>query len=676
MEFIRTDCYRSVFVAVDNLEYSQLFFPIKGIIAVYDRVRKGFYALPGASDRKYVQSNPNWSPDNNEILFARADRYISSRIDNSGSVLLNLEDADEFISGQKDFKFDLYRLKFNDGKGGQAIPVQGGSSNDMSNYFARYSPDGKWIVFCQAKNFMLLQPDSKLYIMPAEGGIPRLMNCNTKNMNSWHSWSPNSRWLVFSSKCRGSYTQLYLTHIDENGNDSPPVFLENLVIDNKAANIPEFFSFKDSNLKRLIDDFSQNAMYYTRLASLNIKYKEYKDALENINKAIKMDSSYFDAYEKKLTLNIILGQSGSTDDLHDKEVAEKLIERQIQQTPEDISLYIKRGKLRLLLNDYAGALKDGLYILKGNPDDFNGYELILVAYQNRGQWDRTISCFNKMIKLQPDNIQLTYNLANSYLNLMQFETALDMMNDLIEKFPNTSNYYLTRGNIYTLKGDKLKANTDYNKAVSIDPDNYKVYFERGRFFNNNSIQDQGKNDFDRAVTLIGNEIRKNPQDAQLLIKRAEIMEQTGNTQGAHQEYVNYLKLWPLNYNVLEKEASYYVSYKRWQEAIDIYTTIINNFPEETVVFYNRSLIYHESGNLPKALDDINTAIDRDPEKYIYFLHRSRIRNLTGDKAGYQSDLKTSYSLLNKQNNERKLTERELNILSTVQKQLYDIKSSQ
>ena len=40
----------------------------------------------------------------------------------------------------------------------------------MSNYFARYSPDGRWIVFCRAKSYMLLQRDSELYILPAEGG--------------------------------------------------------------------------------------------------------------------------------------------------------------------------------------------------------------------------------------------------------------------------------------------------------------------------------------------------------------------------------------------------------------------------------------------------------------------------------------------------------------------------
>ena len=46
-------------------------------------------------------------------------------------------------------------------------------------------------------------------------------------MNSWHSFSPNGRWLVFSSKSRSPYTQMFLTHLDEEGRDSPPILIEN-----------------------------------------------------------------------------------------------------------------------------------------------------------------------------------------------------------------------------------------------------------------------------------------------------------------------------------------------------------------------------------------------------------------------------------------------------------------
>jgi tetratricopeptide (TPR) repeat protein len=659
---------RSVFVAVDNLEYSQLFFPIKGIIAVYDREKKKFYELPGASDKKYVQSNPNWSPDNSEILFTRSDRYISSKIENSESVLLNIEDAKEFITKQKDFKFDIFRLPFNEGMG---LPVEGASNNGKSNFFARYSPDGKWVVFCQSENFMLLQPDSKLYIMPADGGIPRLMNCNTKNMNSWHSWSPNSKWLVFSSKNRGPYTQLYLSHIDENGNDSPPVFLENMSFEKKAANIPEFFSNRDYKLERMTDDFSRNALYYTRTASLNIKSKEFSDAAVNIDKAIKADSTYFNAYEKRFILNMILGQSKSKDDLHDKTHAKKYIDSQIQKDPEDKSLILKRGKLRLLMEDYEGALQDGLEVLKTRTDNYNAYDLITVTYQNMGQWNKTVPYLRKMLELQPENTQLIYNLANSYQNSNQLEQALDILDELIEKNPNTSNYYISRAGIFILKGDNPAAKADYDKAVSVDPDNYKGYLNRGLFLKNTAGFDRGRSDFERAILLLGDEIRKNPQDAPLLIKRAEIMEQTGNLQGAYVDYENYLKIWPLSYSVLEKEAMYFNSLKKWQQAVDVYSTIIVNYPEDAAIFYNRSITYLNYNNLPQALDDINTAIRLDSAKYIYFLHRSRIRYLSGDKTGFRSDVEASSALLNEQLRTRKPNSKEQEILTTIQRLLND-----
>ncbi len=660
---------RSVFVAVDNLEYSQLFFPIKGIIAVYDRQTKKFYELNGASDKKYVQSNPNWSPDNREILFTRANRYISSKIDNSESVLLKLEDAEEFISKKKDFKFDLYRIPFNEGRGGEAIPVQGASNNGKSNFFARYSPDGKWVVFCESENFMLLQPDSKLYIMPAGGGTPRLMNCNTKNMNSWHSWSPNSKWLVFSSKNRGPYTQLYLTHIDENGNDSPPVFLENLGFDNKASNIPEFFGHKDNYLRKITDEFSHNAMYYNRSASLNIKAKEYKNAMENIERAIKTDSTFFDAFENKLILNIILGRSGSRDDLDDKRVAKRLIEKQIKNNPDDKSLIVKRGELRLLMDDFAGAIQDGLYVIKVNADSYSGYDLLTATYQKMGQWNKTLPYFMKMSELQPDNPQVTCNIALSYQNIMRFEPALKLLNKLIDRYPNAAEYYIARASLFIFKGDNPAAKADYDKAISVDPNNYKAYQERGLFLKNTSAADRGKSDFDKAILLMGDEIRKNPQDAPLVVHRAEIMEQIGKVQEAVNEYNNYLKGWPLSYTVMSKEALYLSLSRKWQEAINAYSTIIEDFPESATMYYNRSLTLQQSGNPAKAFDDINNAIRLDPAKYTYFFHRSRIRYQMGDRIGFKSDLKTCLSLLNEQRSKRKLDKKELDMMSTIQKLL-------
>ena len=217
---------RAVFVATPDIWYSQLFFPIKGILVVYDTKTGTFKALPGADDPEYVQSNPTWSRDGKSIVFARTKAYKKDVVANATSVLLSEKDVPEFVNDKEPFKFDLYRVPFNDGRGGKAEPIEGASHNGKSNYFAKFSPDGKWIIFCKAENYMLLMPDSELYIIPAEGGEARRLRANTPRMNSWHSWSSNGRWLVFSSKANTAYTQLFLTHIDENGESTPPVVLE------------------------------------------------------------------------------------------------------------------------------------------------------------------------------------------------------------------------------------------------------------------------------------------------------------------------------------------------------------------------------------------------------------------------------------------------------------------
>jgi Tol biopolymer transport system component len=94
-----------------------------------------------------------------------------------------------------------------------------------------------------------MRPDSQLYIVPFAGGVARRMRANTRLMNSWHSFSPNGRWLVFSSKARSPYTQMYLTHIDANGNDSPAILIDNSTAANRAVNIPEFVNIDGDGIE-------------------------------------------------------------------------------------------------------------------------------------------------------------------------------------------------------------------------------------------------------------------------------------------------------------------------------------------------------------------------------------------------------------------------------------------
>ena len=122
--------------------------------------------LPGADDPDFVHTDAVWSPDGKYLVFARArarDAYPAG-----GRMAESANDPNE-----TPIQYDLYRIPFRDGRGGKAEPIAGASANGMSNSFPKVSPDGRWIVYVQARNGQLMRPDSRLFIVPAAGGVAR-----------------------------------------------------------------------------------------------------------------------------------------------------------------------------------------------------------------------------------------------------------------------------------------------------------------------------------------------------------------------------------------------------------------------------------------------------------------------------------------------------------------------
>ncbi|MBN2516836.1 MAG: PD40 domain-containing protein [Deltaproteobacteria bacterium] len=244
---------KSFFTMIPDIEFSQFFFPIRGLIACYSLEEDRFFSLPGADNPCFVQTCPVWSPDGKYVVFARAktDRRLEEIVGDKGYITINSGERISDLNKKYQIHFDLYRVPFNNGKGGIPEPLAGASNNGKSNYFPRYSPDGKWIVFTQSPTGLAIQPQSKLVIIPSSGGAARIMTCNLDIMNSWHSWSPDSRWIVFASKANSAYTELFITHVDESGNDSPPVLLSRFNSPVRASMVPEIVNVRPDTMKSI-----------------------------------------------------------------------------------------------------------------------------------------------------------------------------------------------------------------------------------------------------------------------------------------------------------------------------------------------------------------------------------------------------------------------------------------
>jgi len=410
--------------------FGQVFFPTRGVLAWYSRESRTLKPLPGADDPDYVHTSAFWSPDGKYLIFSRA------------------KARDPFAPGQPPAKYandpnetqmpyDLYRIPFNDGKGGKAERVIGASENGMSNNFPKVSPDGKWIVFVRNKNGLLMRPDSQLYIVPFEGGVERRLNCNLKVMNSWHSFSPNGRWLVFSSKWPSYYTHMYLTHIDENGNDSPAILIENATAANRAVNIPEFVNIPPGGLERIDAPATDFYKLFDFAVAFSEK-KQYEAAVPAWKKALELDSDDPRAHDN---LGVALAETGKLD--------------------EAIAEYRKSLEL--------------------NSGSSHTHNNLGSALAEKGMLDEAFQHFQKAVELNPDNASAQINLGNAMaLKKEQREEALWHLRKGVELDPDSASGQNDLGIALAHAGSLDEAINHIQKAVALAPDAADYRYNFGR----------------------------------------------------------------------------------------------------------------------------------------------------------------------------------------------------
>ncbi len=447
---------RSVFVAIPDLMISQLFFPIKGILVVYDRDTKTYAALPGADDPQYVQTNAAWSPDGKEIVFARTKAHRSERLEQRNAALVDEKDVPEFTVEKQPFRYDLYRIPFNDGKGGTPQPIAGASSNGMSNYFPKYSPDGKWIVFTKSKSYMLLQLDSELWIVPTAGGEARRLRHNTPRMNSWHSWSSNSRWLVFSSKVNGPYTQLFLTHIDDDGNDSPPVLLERFTSPDRAANIPEFVNLPGDAIADIREQFL-DAYSFLRAGMANAHTGDHTGAERAFRRGLEIAPEHV---ELRNSLGWSLFQDGRTAEA----VAE--YKRALAAKPSHAKAHNNLALALVELGELEEAAGHFQASLAIEPKAEIYSDLGFIKGQ-LGNSQEALADYQKALDLDPTCASAHFNLAVSFVRAGAFADAETHYRRALPGRP-TAETHNGLGYVLAQQGREDEAVAEFREAIAVD----------------------------------------------------------------------------------------------------------------------------------------------------------------------------------------------------------------
>jgi hypothetical protein len=127
-------------------------------------------------------------------------------------------------------RYDLMRVSFDlqTGQWGQPELMVSAAETGLSVCQPTISPDGRFLLvtLCKYGNFPIHQSNSDLYVMDLATRKLRRLEINSERADTWHSWSSNSRWVVFSSKrIDGLLARPHFSYVDDHGQFHKPSVL-------------------------------------------------------------------------------------------------------------------------------------------------------------------------------------------------------------------------------------------------------------------------------------------------------------------------------------------------------------------------------------------------------------------------------------------------------------------
>jgi len=200
-----------------------------------------------AADTAELECFPFWSPAGDYLYYCSA--HYTYR-DSLGDALL----MDDF----EKIKYNLYRMPYDTvtHSFGTKELVFDAAALGKSATLPRISPDGRFLVFTLGDYgiFHIWHTSSDLWAIDLSQPFftaKKLEKINSQNVESYHSFSSNGRWMVVSSRREdGNYTRPYIAYFKDGKAEKPfvlpqenPEFYTNLF---RSFNIPEFMTDKVS----------------------------------------------------------------------------------------------------------------------------------------------------------------------------------------------------------------------------------------------------------------------------------------------------------------------------------------------------------------------------------------------------------------------------------------------
>lgn len=213
---------------------------------------------PAVTGTGYQETFPCFTADGRTIIFCRSVHH-------------------EQLDSITDMHYDIAVVSFNPetGKIGDNVITIVPAGENLSFSHPKASPDGHWLMVTAAQygTFPVWHKESDMWLIDLKSRkIDPLPQVNAYGADTYHSWSSNSRWVVFASKRDDLvYGRPYIAYIGPDGTVGKPFMLPQKDPDKytttlKSFNLPELYSVPERYNARDI------ASLYNSITPVQLEY--------------------------------------------------------------------------------------------------------------------------------------------------------------------------------------------------------------------------------------------------------------------------------------------------------------------------------------------------------------------------------------------------------------------
>jgi tetratricopeptide (TPR) repeat protein len=240
------------------------------------------------------------------------------------------------------------------------------------------------------------------------------------------------------------------------------------------------------------------------------------------------------------------------------------------------------------------------------PDMHDAFNNMGIAYRKQNDYEQAIACYEKAIAIKPDKHEAFNNIGIAYHNKNDYEQAIACYEKAIAIKPDMHEAFYNMGLAYANKNDYEQAIACYEKAIAIKPDKHEAFYNMGIAYRN-------KNDYEQAIACYEKVIAIKPDKHDAFNSMGSAYYNQNNYDQAISCYEKAIAIKPDKHEAFYSMGLAYDNKNNYDQAISCYEKVIAIKPDMHDAFYNMGVVYDDKNDYDQAISCYKKAIAIKPD---------------------------------------------------------------